>query len=299
MRSLSESTNRWLNVPAVRRNLVFLVFFAALSISCGRSLPGDALRDAVSRGHRLGSEDLGVKAVKRLLDAGVPVNSQDGVGWTALMQAGLEGLPAVGELLIRSGADVNLRSRRGETALMVAVSCTIVRTRAELAASRGFPPEMRQAQLGAPLRLASLLLEKGADVNAARQDGRTVLMSAVMVGWPEIVAVLLRDHADVDARDAPGHVAMDYVHPVRDPEIVRMLRSAGSKSVPTRSGRAVCDAQDRLGELGYGVSSEDCWWGWGNATTEALRHFQRDHAISVTGQLDDASVNALGLTRSR
>jgi ankyrin repeat protein len=264
---------------------VGILFFAALLTSFGQGLPGDALRDAVSRGHRLGSEDLGVQAVKRLLDAGVPVNSQDGVGWTALMQAGLEALPAVGELLIRSSADVNLRSRRGETALMVAVSCTIVRTRAELVPSRGFPPEMRQAQLGAPLRLASILIEKGADVNAARQDGRTVLMSAVMVGWPEIVAILLRHHANVDARDAQGHVAMDYVHPIRDPEIVQTLRSAGSKSVPTRSGRAVCDAQDRLGELGYGVNSQDCWWGWGNTTTEALRRFQRDHAIAATGQL--------------
>jgi len=265
----------------------------------GQRLPGDALRDAVSRGHRLGSEDLGVLAVKRLLDAGVSVDSQDGVGWSALMQAGLEGLPAVGELLIRSGADVNLRSRRRETALMIAVSCTVVRTRAELAPSRGFPPEMRQAQLEAPLRLASLLIEKGADVNAARQDGRTVLMSAVMAGWPEIVAILLQHHADVHARDEQGHVAMDYVHPVRDPEIVQMLRAAGSKSAPTRSGRAVCDAKDRLGELGYGVNSEDCWWGWGNTTTEALRRFQRDHAIAVTGQLDDASVKALSLIRSK
>ena len=162
--------------PQLRFRLVpgTLVFMATLLPCYGQRLPGDALRDAVSRGHRLGSEDLGVRAVKRLLDAGVSVDAQDGVGWSALMQAGLEGLPAVGELLIRSGADVNLRSRRRETALMIAVSCTIVRTRAGLAPSRGFPPEMRQAQLEAPLRLASLLIEKGADVNAARQDGRTV-----------------------------------------------------------------------------------------------------------------------------
>lgn len=273
------------------------MFIAALLTAYGQRLPGDALRDAVSRGHRLGSEDLGVQAVKRLLDAGVSVDSQDSVGWSALMQAGLEGLPTVGELLIRSSADVNLKSRRGETALMIAVSCTIVRTRAELVPSRGFPPEMQQTQLGAPLRLASLLIEKGADVNAARQDGRTVLMSAVMVGWPEIVAILLRHHADVHAHDVEGRVAMDYADPVRHPEIVQMLRNAGSKSAPTRSGRAACDAQDRLGELGYGVNSEDCWWGWGNSTTEALRRFQRDHGLAATGQLDDATVKALSLTR--
>ena len=276
-----------------------LVVFVALFAVHGQELPGDALREAVSKGHRLGSEDLGVQAVKRLLDAGVSVDSQDDAGWTALMHAGLEGLPAVGDLLIRSGANVNLRSRRGETALMIAASCTIVRTRAGLAPSRGFPPEMRQMQLSAPLRLSSLLVEKGADVNAARQDGRTVLMSAVMVGWPDIVATLLRHHAGVHARDAQGRVAMDYVQPLRDPEIVQMLRGAGAKSAPTRSGRLVCDAQDRLGELGYGVNSQDCWWGWGNTTTEALRRFQREHAIAVTGQLDDASLKALGLGGSQ
>src|ERR1051326_5617122 len=197
MRAPNRPASRWLRLPPMRRNLVF---FAAVLTGYGQGLPGDALRDAVSRGHRLGSEELGVKAVKRLLDAGVSVDSQDGVGWTALMQAGLEGLPAVGELLIRSGAGVNLRSRRGETALMVAVSCTVVRTRAELVPSRGFPPEMQRTQLGAPLRLASILIEKGADVNAARHDGRTVLMSAVMVGGPEIVGLLLQHHPALDGR---------------------------------------------------------------------------------------------------
>jgi hypothetical protein len=283
-------------LPAAVVGLMLLPACLAAQSPTGQPLPGDALRDAVSRGHRLGSEELGVLAVKRLLDSGVPVNAQDAVGWTALMQAGLEGLPAAGELLVRSGADVNLRSKRGETALMVAVSCTIVRTRAGRVPARGFPPEMKDKQLAAPLRLASLLIENGADVNAARQDGRTVLMSAVMVGWPEIVALLLRRRADVHAHDAQGRVAMDYVHPVRDPQIVHMLRDAGAKSPPTRSGRLVCDAQDRLGELGYNVDSRDCWWGWGKDTTDALRRFQRDRAIPETGQLDDASIKAVGLT---
>lgn len=69
------------------------MLFAALLTGYGQVLPGDALRDAVSRGHRLGSEDLGSQAVKRLLDAGVSVDSQDGVGWTALMQADSKACP--------------------------------------------------------------------------------------------------------------------------------------------------------------------------------------------------------------
>jgi len=122
-------------------------------------------------------------------------------------------------------------------------------------------------------------------------------MSAVMVGWPEIVALLLKHHADAQARDQQGYSAMDYVDPDRNPEILQMLRSAGAKSAPTRSGRVVCDAQDRLGELGYGVNGQDCWWGWGKSTTEALERFQRDDGIPVTRQLDDASRKALGLAR--
>ena len=61
----------------------------------------------------------------------------------------------VAELLIRSGAGVNLRSRRGETALMIAVSCTIVQTRAELTPSatrnrmtRGVPGAAKQLSNG-------------------------------------------------------------------------------------------------------------------------------------------------------
>lgn len=276
-------------------SLMIALLAAGVPTAYGQSFPGEALRDAVSKGHRLGSEQRGADAVRQLLDAGVSVNAQDSVGWTALMQCGLEGLPAVAEVLVRAGADVNLRSNRGDTALMVAVVCTIVRTRAGLVAVRGLPPSMKQEQLDPPLRLARLLIAKGANVDAARQDGRTVLMSAVMVGWREIVQVLLENRVDVHARDKEGSAAMDYAQPVRDPEIVEMLRQGGSKSPATRSGRRICDAQDRLGELGYDADSRDCWWGWGSTTRGALRRFQQDHALPVTGQLDEATIKALGL----
>lgn len=273
------------------------LLFTGLFMANAQTAPADLLRDAVSKGHRLGSESAGVEAVRRALQAGVSANAQDNVGWTALMESGLEGLPEVAQVLVNAGADVNLRSHKGETALMIAASCSIVRTRAGLVAVRGFPASMKQEQLDAPLRLARLLIEHGADVNAARQDGRTVLMSAVMVGWPEIVRLLLDHHADVQARDRAGNAAMDYAHPVRDPEIVGMLRGAGAKSGPARSGRLVCDAQDRLGELGYKVDSQDCWWGWGKSTTEALRSFQKDHSVPVTGRLEEDTILALGLRR--
>src|ERR1044072_7980332 len=83
MRSRSRPAKRGLRLRFVLR---IPAFVATLSAAYGQRLPGDALRDAVSSGHRLGSEDLGVQAVKRLLDAGVPVNSQDGIGWSALMR---------------------------------------------------------------------------------------------------------------------------------------------------------------------------------------------------------------------
>src|SRR5215831_8054502 len=98
MRGPSKPTSRWLRLPPVRRNSVFLT---TVLTGYGQAFPETHFGCSKQR-HRLGSEDLGVKAVKHLLDAGVSVDSQDGVGWTALMQAGLEGLPAVGELRMRS-----------------------------------------------------------------------------------------------------------------------------------------------------------------------------------------------------
>jgi peptidoglycan hydrolase-like protein with peptidoglycan-binding domain len=63
------------------------------------------------------------------------------------------------------------------------------------------------------------------------------------------------------------------------------------------SAQAVRDVQARLKALGYYGGAVDGAWGPG--TRAALERFQRDRRLAVTGQLDQATVTAMGLDPDR
>ncbi len=54
------------------------------------------------------------------------------------------------------------------------------------------------------LRLFSLLLERGADVNSKDWYGQTALVCAALKGHREVVKILLANGADVNARTRKG-----------------------------------------------------------------------------------------------
>ena len=271
--------------------LLAICLIAALATSAQpNTVESEQLQSAVSKGHRLGFEETGVEAVRELLDRGLNVNAKDGAGWTALMMASLEGLPKVVELLLNRGADPNTDSARAETALIIAAGCFIVRTRADLVSERGFGQDMRERQLNAPRVMVEALIEHGSKVNAATEEGRTPLMSAVMHGWMDVARALIRAGANVNARDKQGRMAMDYVN-ATDLRLVQVLQAAGSLKGSGRSGRTVCDAQAALNELGLRSGHPDCWWG--TSTAEALRTFQKQRGLPVSGELDRRTLRAL------
>ncbi|KAJ5748901.1 uncharacterized protein N7511_010597 [Penicillium nucicola] len=57
--------------------------------------------------------------------------------------------------------------------------------------------------------MVSLLIEHGAEVNAAANSGRTALMEAALFGWVEHVKVLLENNADKSIRDNENRQAID------------------------------------------------------------------------------------------
>lgn len=146
------------------------------------------------------------RVVKRLIEVQADHALTDARGWTALMHATRKdrGYPAIIELLIKSGAEVDATHQRGGTALSIAC-------------------------YNGHVRAVELLLDAGADVNVKDQAGWTPLICACVNGHTPIVKLLLAAGAEVNAKDAggrtPWRVASDSGHWAT----VKELLKAGAK----------------------------------------------------------------------
>jgi Ankyrin repeats (3 copies) len=135
------------------------------------------LMDAAHRGDKAG--------VQAAFAAGDKLTDLDASGWTPLMYAASSyGNSPVIEML-KAGAKVNVRSKRGETALMAS-------------AVTGMADED--------------LLDAGADVNAVNDVGMTALMLLVQRAEPDEITTLLKAGADARKKDASGRTALDYLN---------------------------------------------------------------------------------------
>ena len=113
----------------------------------------------------------GEKIVKLLVDKGIRVDAKNDDGITALHLAALEGNPAMAELLVAKGSDVNAKTRRNNL------------TPLYWAAKRGH------------LTIVELLISNGADVNSWTKRGKTPLKVAIIKGHRVVAEVLLRHGA--------------------------------------------------------------------------------------------------------
>jgi cytohesin len=146
-------------------------------------------------------------SVHQLLTAGANPNAQEANGGqTALMWAISERQSAVTEELVRRGADINVSSKRGFTALMFA------------------------AQQG-DVDSARVLLGAGGRVNDAMpRTGLTPLIIASAMRYPKVVDLLLDNDADPNVVDANGFTSLH--HAARDRAalgIVKALLAHGAR----------------------------------------------------------------------
>ena len=70
----------------------------------------------------------------------------------------------------------------------------------------------------------SVLLDRGADVNAKKNNGWTALMAASKLGHPSCISVLLDRGADVDATANDGVTTASSL--TTDREIIKLLARA-------------------------------------------------------------------------
>jgi len=182
--------------------------------------------------------------LRRLLDAGAPVNERDARGRNAVLAATQGGHEAAARLLIERGADVNAQDDISDSAFLLAgASGHTGIVRAALGATP--PPDFKRVNRYGGTALipachhghvdtVALLLTTAIDVNHVNRLGWTALLEAIILGdggrsHTEIVRLLLAHRANPNLADAQGVTPLAHAQQRGQRTIVQLLRAAGAK----------------------------------------------------------------------
>ena len=140
-------------------------------------------------------------------------------GQTPFLRAALSGDITVMRLLLEHGANPNLGTYEGTTALMAAAGVNWAETQTYT--------ESKEHLLDA----VKLCLELGADINAANSMGLTAALGAINRGSNDILTYLVEHGARLDIKDKEGRTPKDWaegvflatVPPERKPETIALL----------------------------------------------------------------------------
>jgi ankyrin repeat protein len=222
------------------RAALLAIWWAMLS-SAGHAQPApgkspptldEALVIAVDQGN--------AKAVPDLLRSGANPNARNRRGMTVLQVAVVGDRREAAELLVKAGADVNLKSLQGgNSPLWIAAFWG----RAELLrlflankgevnarAEGGMTPLMIAAFVG-HVNAMEVLLKNGADINNAKDDlGRTALWLAVQGrNTNAAIQLLLEKGANPNEKNKEGQTMVERATRDNKPDVVALLRKHGAK----------------------------------------------------------------------
>jgi ankyrin repeat protein len=148
----------------------------------------------------------------------LPEPNKNGGDATALMYASMGGQLAAASLLLDLGAQIDLGTEFGASALHCAISNShlevvkllVERGRANLCLDAMYegPPLSLAALRGSPEMIA-YLIEHGAPIDAIRKWGNTALADAVVHNRIDAVRVLLSHGADANRKSAEGRSALE------------------------------------------------------------------------------------------
>lgn len=194
---------------------------AGADIETRKGVP--ALHRAARRGN--------VAAIAPLLATGLDPDTRDPDGDTPLSKALQSDMV---EALVACGADVNARNPLKATPLMLVAgerSAEPGAIRALLAAGADVNAvnylEQTALMMARDGRIAQLLLDAGAGVDAKAVNAMTPLMYAAYEGNTDVAEVLLKGGADVNAHDNENYTPL-ILAANRNADLVRMLLDAGA-----------------------------------------------------------------------
>ena len=205
-----------------------LVFFAVVSVLQAANTISDRLYEAIRADDGL--------AVTALLAQGAEVNNRDDHGTTPLMYAAAVGSTGMMRRLIGAGADVNVKNSFDATALMW---CSNQLEKVKLLTDKGADVNARSARGRTPLLIAAshdgnadvvrLLFSKGADpAKATDKLSNTPLLAATYANDTESIKLFLAKDANVKAQNIAGLNALMFASSHGNVEIVRALLARGA-----------------------------------------------------------------------
>lgn len=169
----------------------------------GKTTIQEALHLAINA-NRKDSHLCTIEVLLHYAELAVHVNSQDEQGNTSLHRAAATNNPKTIELILKSGADPNLKNKKGEIPLFRAV-------------------EMKN------IENVRLLLKYNSDANSVNNSGYTLFFLATkLVSQNEddefrLFEALLEGGADVNALDGHGNTPLHYLVCKNNPRIVKLL----------------------------------------------------------------------------
>ena len=197
---------------------------------------GTSIEDNLIFAMRKGMADL----VEKILKLGVNINKvQDKIGESPLHSAIKANNLKIVKLLLEHKADANFENLSGKTPLQFAVlqgHIEIIEellkhgAKVDLIGGLKVTPLMN-AFLADRIDIAKILLDHGADINHCWTKGRSVLHHAgVADGNFRKVEFLLKNQADVDARDSSDCTPLHLATMFRHDKVVKLLLINGANS---------------------------------------------------------------------
>ncbi|XP_077567407.1 ankyrin repeat, SAM and basic leucine zipper domain-containing protein 1 [Stigmatopora nigra] len=168
------------------------------------------MKNAISEGN--------VRAIERLLDKGMDVETNLGFDWTPLMFALILADDKVAQVLLERGANANF-SKDNKTMLMVA--CTALAQENQIA------------------RCVALLLSRNADPNATDRFQVTCLMLAARDNHCKVLNLLASNGAHLNMQQANGYTALSMaVHHGRKEATLELLLLGADRTIGTKEGKS-------------------------------------------------------------